>query len=145
MTIMLQFKVGFCVKPIRQFYFHFCCLHVRILWYWLWVRIRKIKDSSDLKYVKCKSDINHYTCKLRKNTISLSANKLLTYQPVWLLLLLFHCGFTGVIKWHRFKIRLKNDTIHQKYDVFKNIIVKALEHFQKAFWNDLSEFASSWV
>ena len=41
--------------------------------------------------------------------------------------------------------RLKNDTIHQKYDVSKNthVIVKALEHLQKAFWNDLSEFACS--
>ena len=29
--------------------------------------------------------------------------------------------------------RLKNDDIHQKYDVFRNIISKALEHLQKAF------------
>ena len=35
--------------------------------------------------------------------------------------------------------------IHQKYDVFRNIISKALEHLQKAFWNDFAEFASSRV
>ena len=29
--------------------------------------------------------------------------------------------------------RLKNDDIHQKYKVFKNMILKALEHLQKAF------------
>ena len=30
--------------------------------------------------------------------------------------------------------RLKNDEVHQKYDVFKNIIfLKALEQLQKAF------------
>ena len=39
--------------------------------------------------------------------------------------------------------RLKNDDIHQKYDVFRNIISKALEHLQKAFRNDFAEFASS--
>ena len=27
--------------------------------------------------------------------------------------------------------RLKNDDIHRKYDVFRNIIFKALEHLQK--------------
>ena len=32
--------------------------------------------------------------------------------------------------------RLKNDEIHQRYDVFENIIFKILEHLQ-AFWNDL--------
>ena len=29
--------------------------------------------------------------------------------------------------------RLKNDNIRQKYDVFRNIIFKALGHLQKAF------------
>ena len=29
--------------------------------------------------------------------------------------------------------RLKNDQIHQKYDVFKSIIFKALERLQRAF------------
>ena len=38
--------------------------------------------------------------------------------------------------------RLKNDNIHKKYGVFKNIILKALEHLQKAFSNHLSEFPS---
>ena len=37
--------------------------------------------------------------------------------------------------------RLKNDEIHQKYDVFKTIFY-ALEHLQKEFCNDLAEFAS---
>ena len=32
--------------------------------------------------------------------------------------------------------RLKNDEIHQRYDVFENVIFKILEHL-KAFWNDL--------
>ena len=41
--------------------------------------------------------------------------------------------------------RLKNDNIRQKYDFFRNIIFKALEQLQKAFWNDFAEFASSWV
>ena len=48
------------------------------------------------------------------------------------------------VKQLRWLDRLKND-IHQKYDVFRNIISKALEHLQKAFWNDFAEFTSSWV
>ena len=46
---------------------------------------------------------------------------------------------TGALRWLD---RLKNDDIHQKYDVFRNIISKALEHLQKAFRNDFAEFAS---
>ena len=41
--------------------------------------------------------------------------------------------------------RHKNDDIHQKYDVFKNIMFEALEQLQKAFYNnknDLAEFTS---
>ena len=38
---------------------------------------------------------------------------------------------------------LENDGIHQKHEVFKNII--ALEHLRKAFSNDLAEFPSRWV
>ena len=44
------------------------------------------------------------------------------------------------LRWHD---RLKNDDIHQKYDAFRNITSKALEHLQKAFRNDFAEFASS--
>ena len=36
----------------------------------------------------------------------------------------------GYLRWLD---RLKNDDIRQKYDVFRNIIFKALEHLQKAF------------
>ena len=51
-------------------------------------------------------------------------------------------ALTDTLRWPN---RLKNDDIHQKYDVFRNIIFKALEHLQKAFWNDFAEFASRWV
>ena len=37
---------------------------------------------------------------------------------------------------------LKNNDIHQKHEVFENIIFKALEHLRKAFSNDLAEFPS---
>ena len=37
---------------------------------------------------------------------------------------------------------LKNDDFHQKQEVFKTIIFKALEHLRKAFSNDLAEFPS---
>ena len=48
----------------------------------------------------------------------------------------------GYLRWLD---RLKNDDIRQKYDVFRNIIFKALEQLQKAFWNDFAVCASSWV
>ena len=41
--------------------------------------------------------------------------------------------------------RLKNDDIHQKYEVFKNITFKALKHLRKALSNDLAEIPSRWV
>ena len=40
---------------------------------------------------------------------------------------------------------MKNYDIHQKHEVFKNIIFTALEHLRKAFSNDLAEFPSRWV
>ena len=37
---------------------------------------------------------------------------------------------------------LKNDDIHQKHEVFKSIMFKALEHLRKAFSSYLAEFPS---
>ena len=46
---------------------------------------------------------------------------------------------TTTLRWPN---SLKNDDIHQKHEVFENIIFKALEHLSKAFSNDLAEFPS---
>ena len=44
------------------------------------------------------------------------------------------CPSEQIVREHlRWLDRLKNDDIRQKYDVFRNIIFKALEHLQKAF------------
>ena len=47
--------------------------------------------------------------------------------------------------WLRWLDRLKKLTTFIKNTMFLETIFKALEHLQKAFWNDFAEFASRWV
>ena len=115
------------------YYFHLC-------WFFVLIRLLYRGPQGHQLYLNCYvlPSINKVIT-ITTATITLSCPRILCELQYWTKV--SHSLWTIGIKTYtrsclsvelRWLDRLKNDDIRQKYDAFRNIIFKALEHLQKA-------------